>query len=432
MRMYMCIYVWLERHTRTKIIPVGLPDSGRPCYCRGRAMTDPDVAPTSLWYARSHITVAVITALTVATAMVALSSSTNALDRRATPVFDAAAPGPTRIKDIGHWKNDAGDTARTCDQHSLRGRDKTLSPGITYVYLAGVEGSGHHALMSVFDALLDGGVDNTTTATATANGSMPVSFVPRLESRPVNSAGWYLWKNDDAARHRQLLLAFIAALRVVRERPQTGRRILFGPFAESGEPLSYPFGQARNAVSRPVFADVSASCAMVGISVKMIVLHRDPIAATYSRIHQMTRELAGHALLQARIVLDNLQAVASEMGALQCDDKVTIRYERLLEDPTAYASAFGTFTGIPLDAAHKALSSVKGSSAHDYLSSLTPEEVSSLESYFGYDANGTLPGKAAAERGFWPLVDPALDITAWTKRRRRRLEATRTRISRAT
>ena len=336
-------------------------------------MAEPD-APTSFWQIRSHVTVAVISALTVATAMAALSSSTNALDR-ATPSLGAAAPGPRMEQVVWQWKNETSDTARTCDRHPLRGRSTTLGPGIMYLYLAGVEGSGHHALMSVFDALLDGDKDTNTTANAPATNSTPVTFVPRLESKPVNSAGWYLWKNDDAARHRQLLLAFIAALRVVSERPHTGRRILFGPFTESGEPLSYPFGRDRNAVSRPVFADVSAGCAMVGISVKMIVLHRDPIAATYSRIHQMARELAGHALLQARIMLDNLQAVANEMGGVQCDNKATIRYERLLEDPAAYASAFGVFTGIPLGAAHNALSSVKRSSPHDFSSSLTPEEV---------------------------------------------------------
>ena len=57
----------------------------------------------------------------------------------------------------------------------------------------------------------------------------------------------------------------------------------------------------------------------------MIVLHRDPIAATYSRIHQK-KKLDGHALLQAQIVLDNMRAVASDMGELQCDYKVRLDY----------------------------------------------------------------------------------------------------------
>ena len=59
------------------------------------------------------------------------------------------------------------------------------------------------------------------------------------------------------------------------------------------------------------------------------------------------------------------------------------------------------------------------SSTHDFSSALSLDEVSSLEAYFGYE-NGTLTYEAAVEGGFWPLVDPSLDIREWAKRRRGR------------
>ena len=59
------------------------------------------------------------------------------------------------------------------------------------------------------------------------------------------------------------------------------------------------------------------------------------------------------------------------------------------------------------------------SSTHDFSSALSLDEVSSLEAFFGYE-NGTLTYEAAVEGGFWPLVDPSLDIREWAKRRRGR------------
>ena len=387
-----------------------------------QAMGEPEEGlGTRLSWVRSHLVVAVVTALSVASAMAARTSLASAVTRAAPASLGVDATGASPFETGRGSRSDA------CNRHSLRVRDTTLGPGLTYVYLAGekkrgagvssarasslcaclfctagapplplaiclaraprterpsratpppcapprplscitrtpnahsqlpppltllapppspapprtgVEGSGHHALMSVIDALLD---DRQTAANGTGlmrSEGVPVLFVPRSEAKPVNTAAWALWRNDDAGKHKGLVADFNAALRLlllsgesssvaagVTEGGVTTRRILFGPFTESGEPLSYPFGVPRNAVSRPVLEDVVGGCARVGIGVKMVVLHRDPIAATYSRIRQM-RELKGHALLQGRIVLDNMQAVAREMGALECDAKVVIR-----------------------------------------------------------------------------------------------------------
>ena len=56
----------------------------------------------------------------------------------------------------------------------------------------------------------------------------------------------------------------------------------------------------------------------------------------------------------------------------------------MLEDPPAYASAFAAFTGVPLDAAQRALAKVKSSKPHDYASYLADREVETLKGYFGY------------------------------------------------
>jgi hypothetical protein len=75
--------------------------------------------------------------------------------------------------------------------------------------------------------------------------------------------------------------------------------VLLGPLNIGGEPLSYPFGKPRNAVSRPDLNELRRACLLVGgIEVKVLALYRDPLATTYSRVHQMRNELATHALLQ--------------------------------------------------------------------------------------------------------------------------------------
>lgn len=59
-------------------------------------------------------------------------------------------------------------------------------------------------------------------------------------------------------------------------------------------------GEARNAVVRPRMQELRSACEAANVRLHTVVLYRDPLAATYSRVHQMQYLLRGHILLQAR------------------------------------------------------------------------------------------------------------------------------------
>jgi hypothetical protein len=244
--------------------------------------------------------------------------------------------------------------------------------------------------------------------------------VLRLASaQGVHAAAHELWKNDDAGLQstlRQRLASELGALAATVRRSGEGDRWLVGPLSAEGQPLSYPFGEARNAVQRPVLAELRAACLEAGVKLKVVGLWRDPLEATYSRVRQMRTALAAHALLQARIVDDNLRFVASDILSLPCALypgggaasaavaatawAATVRFEEDLEARPAWtASALAAFTGLdpaPLlqrarDAIHApASTSTSGNAAMAMV--MTSAAAWGLRDYFGYQ--DTFPANA--------------------------------------
>jgi len=58
--------------------------------------------------------------------------------------------------------------------------------------------------------------------------------------------------------------------------------------------------------------DIAAACAHARVALRVVVMHRDPIDATASRVRQQA--MVGAALLQAQLVRDNLIVLASELA----------------------------------------------------------------------------------------------------------------------
>lgn len=186
--------------------------------------------------------------------------------------------------------------------------------------------------------------------------------------------------------------------------------MLVGPYNSNGEPLSYPFGLPRNAVSRPMIRDLQLATAAANVTLRMLVLHRDPMACTYSRIRQMKVTLEKHELLQARLVLDNLQALSWDVRSLPCGSVSTVPYEELLARPEDFAEPLADFTGIAHEDMSRALGEViRASSAHSYESGLGVKQVQGLDDFFGYE-NGSLIESTVRRQGWWPLISPELDV----------------------
>jgi hypothetical protein len=60
--------------------------------------------------------------------------------------------------------------------------------------------------------------------------------------------------------------------------------------------------------------DIAAACAHARVALRVVVMHRDPIDATASRVRQQASTLVGAALLQAQVMRGNLIVLASELA----------------------------------------------------------------------------------------------------------------------
>ena len=158
---------------------------------------------------------------------------------------------------------------------------------LTYVFIAGVEGSGHHAMMSALELpsaaplapCLVGRVDQRTGAhlydwnalppecrspSSQSDAASPTSAL--AAARSVHDASNELWRNRDAAGHRTRQAALDASLTTLVTARAADRnatwRLLVGPFTISSDgpaPLSYPFGVARDSVRHRQFLPTSSS-----------------------------------------------------------------------------------------------------------------------------------------------------------------------------
>ena len=83
------------------------------------------------------------------------------------------------------------------------------------------------------------------------------------------------------------------------------------PSLSTSSPLQRLSPRSRQ-VRRPRLRDIAAACAHARVALRVVVMHRDPIDATASRVRQQA--MVGAALLQAQLVRDNLIVLASELA----------------------------------------------------------------------------------------------------------------------
>ena len=295
---------------------------------------------------------------------------------------------------------------------AIEGDDLSVTSPLTYLYLAGVEGSGHHGFMSLLLPPEPKASSSSSSSTAASPPLPPLlkqQVLSLAEARAVHEASHALWRNDDAAllleRRASLTTALaVAATSAARDvlSGAAGPRWLVGPLASDGQPLSYPFGEARVATSRPALSELRAACAQAKVLLRVVVLWRDPLACTLSRLKAMPSLLTGHALLQARLVDTELQRLSFETSSMPCGSLAVASYEALLEDPTTVARQLAIFAGLePEPLASRARAAIKpppatitvSTSSASRSSASAPtvsvQQIEGLKAYFGYSSSSS-------------------------------------------
>jgi hypothetical protein len=282
------------------------------------------------------------------------------------------------------------------DRINFHSRGSSRKPLLTYVFIAGIEGSGHHAFLNLL-----------SSSPTTPNYTSPILNL--TETSKFNSASRDFWVNTDPRKYTMLRENMLSTLSTINNKVMTeGKpKFIVGPVNVENEPLSFPFGPLRDAVTRPTLRDVREVCMKGKVRLITLVLYRDPFNAVFSRIHSQAQELNYHELTQAKIVEDNLQNLAMEIMSMRCGTVYVVKYERLLSDPVGISNQISKFTGIELKHLHQSKISPPKTKM-----TLSESAQKGIKDHLGYkDDEAELPLESIRSRGWYPIVAPELDIS---------------------
>ena len=105
--------------------------------------------------------------------------------------------------------------------------------------------------------------------------------------------------------------------------------------------VSFPYGRERDTLRRPDIIDTFELLSEV-VEFRPIFVYRDPVSCAYSALR---RGFNKNALHQARIVEDNLLYVKAQLQACELEFK-SLSYEHFVEAPSQYQAALHDWWGV--------------------------------------------------------------------------------------
>ena len=201
-----------------------------------------------------------------------------------------------------------------------------------FVFVAGVEGSGHHALKDVWWALEDSGT--------------------KLKLVVYDQLFHSLGIENHASFHYSSIRkeSYISAMKPLFE--DAARDGAFVVDAQN----SYPMGKGAGVLAHP---DLVMMEELDGIlyDFKVIVLYRDPVNATLSAVRRFQNDeeyLYKNHGFQARMVSENLATINNALPLMPCGKTLAIRYEDLTTHPEKLVGPMSNLLGVSKGVINKA------------------------------------------------------------------------------
>ncbi len=209
-----------------------------------------------------------------------------------------------------------------------------------FLFLIGIEGSGHH----MFHSILESHEERK-------------GFVSRGLWRPPLVHQW----NTAPKRGIKDKLSDLVKLKI----PETTNLLkeelthIFERYKQEGvthflESVSFPFENPRNTLRRPDIIELTDIIKDI-MEYKLLVLYRNPISATYSGIR---RGFTDNVRLQAKIVEDNLIYIASQMSTIDKGLYKVIDFDEFLANPTAYVKPLSAWWNLDEELLTKGLQNI--------------------------------------------------------------------------
>jgi hypothetical protein len=207
---------------------------------------------------------------------------------------------------------------------------KAFSDQLRMLLVVGLEGTGHHAMKSIFSECLD-----SADAAKLESSSAKCAVDDRLNSLLMHTYAGKpkvgLFFAEDAARGGELSLAVQASLRNISKHAENvlagnNRLYILGlEFTSGGGMLSYPnFGGASKALNHPDAFLLAALAENAGLDLRVFVLSRNTADVLRS---VSSRNFGGEQ--EARILASNAESIYTQLSLLDRRFLLCIDYEEL-------------------------------------------------------------------------------------------------------
>lgn len=194
-----------------------------------------------------------------------------------------------------------------------------------FLFVAGVEGSGHHALVSVWDAMRQHGVELDV-----------IVFDQKFHSLGVENHASYHYASIVLERHFE-------AMKPVFEDARKRHAIVVD--AQN----SYPMGQYAGSLAHPDLLFLQEFDGVL-YDLRVIALYRNPTDAVISAVRRFRD--AGEAAyktpeFQARMVSESLVNINNNLSHLRCGKWMMMKYEDFASNPRQFSGPLSRLLGIP-------------------------------------------------------------------------------------
>eukprot|EP00049_Salpingoeca_infusionum_P019772 m.362993 g.362993 ORF g.362993 m.362993 type:complete len:373 (+) comp21305_c0_seq1:176-1294(+) len=271
------------------------------------------------------------------------------LDERIQRLSQASMKKPEKIRQIpssmigtvrlqNFQKNKVVMEGPFCSKLKKKNKDLPL-----FVFVAGVEGSGHHSLHGIWNSLKK------------HMAVEQIVFDQKFHSLDINNHASYQYSKVDVEAHKQAM------------------QPIFEQFKQSGGIVvdtqnSYPMGMFAGSLAHP---DLLMLNELDGVlfDLRVIVLLRDLTDAAMSAVRRFTTTKDAEyktPQFQARMMSENLASLNNMLPLLGCEKWMALQFEDFVSNPKQFVGPFARLLGFPKTHFDGAFDSVRKPSAKAY------------------------------------------------------------------
>ena len=244
------------------------------------------------------------------------------------------------------------------------------------MFVAGIEGSGHHALKSVWFHLRN---ENP--------GIHVVEYDQVLHSFGIENNAAYHYSSISLETHKSHIEKYM----------QQQGNSTYKPSIFIDAQNSYPMGMGAGSLAHP---DVLMLKRLDGVlfDLRVIILQRCPSKSTLSSVRRFKKDDPRYTYktpsFQARMVSESLAHLNNVLPSLPCGKLMVLSYEAFVEAPTDLAEPLAELLGLPVDHVLPAFADIKHQ-ASSVLDAETQAIKVKLDEFF------------AQQSVLWPLLASA-------------------------